>query len=318
LVPYHNSILTAGIEYNQEEVNSSRFSEGLASISNNVLYAEDEWNIGVGTLAIGGRYSANSVFGSFFTPRISAVIPVTNNTMLRASYGRGYREPSLLELYIDFDHSTVGYIVRGAPNLKPEDSHGFNLGMQYNREDLVWFRVTYFYNRLNNLIDYYFSGSSNGAAVLTYRNVEQATTQGVDFDLDLGVTDRCVISLGYNLVDARDGYGNPLPFRTPHSANLKLNYELPFYATKLDLRVRWYDTKPVNDDQTNRGIYSQGQAPIFSYVNAYSVTDVRVSSKPFSGVELFAGISNLFDYRDYPFGQIKPLQVFGGVSLVFK
>ncbi len=320
MIPYARSILTVGAEYSDETMNSSRFSGGVRSVSNRVLYAEDEWDLGVGTLAIGGRYSVNSSFGAVFAPRISAVVPVTGHTSLRASYGRGYREPSLLELHIDFDHSSVGYILKGNPDLQPEDSHGFTLSAQYNREDLVWFRITYFLNTLRNLIDYYAvqNSTAGSAAILSYRNVDRAVTEGVDVDVDLEPVEGALLSLGYSHVRAVDGNGYLLPFRTPNSLNLKLNGRLPVLDATVDLRMRWFDRKPINDDQVNRGIYTDGEAPQYSYVPAYQVSDVRVSARPMDRVELFAGVNNLFDTVRYPFGQIKPRQLYGGLNVTIR
>lgn len=316
LVPYRNSILTTGLEYAEERLLSSRLSGGGRTVSNKVLYAEDEWDLGVGTLAIGGRFSHNSAFSSVFAPRVSVMVPVTEHTTLRASYGRGYREPSLLELFIDFDHSSIGYAVKGEPSLKPEDSRGLTAGLQYDRGDLVWFRVSYFRNTLRNLIDYYVltAGGPGLTTVLSYRNIDRALTEGADVDVDLVPVSGTMFSLGYNYVRAVDGFGRKLPFRTPHTLTAKLNARLPVWDSSIDLRARWNDRKPVTDDQLNRDIYAEGQEPQYTYVPAHAVTDIRVSARPFEGVEFFAGVNNVFDVIQFPYGQMKPRQFFGGFN----
>ncbi len=319
-VPYDRSVLTWGVEYNEETMNSSRFSGGVRSVSNRVVYAEDEWDLGLGTVAVGGRFSDNSAFSAVFAPRVSVMVPITERTTFRASYGRGYREPSLLELYIDFDHSSVGYILKGDPTLKPEDSRGFTAGLQYNRDDLVWFRVTYFQNRLNNLIDYYSMQNSNvgSAAILSYRNVDRAITEGVDVDVDLALIPGTLATLSYNYVRAVDGFGHDLPFRTPQTIMAKLNGQIPFWSSSVDVRVRWYDRKPYNDDQVNRDIYSSGVAPQYLYVPSYAIVDLRLSARPIDRFECFAGVNNLFDETKYPFGQIKPRDLYLGINVTIQ
>ncbi|MCU0453776.1 MAG: TonB-dependent receptor [Bacteroidetes bacterium] len=316
VVPYHNSILTMGLEYGKESLLSSRLAGGTRSVSNQVVYAEDEWNLGVGTLAFGARYSHNSAFSTVLAPRVSVMVPVTEHTTLRASYGRGYREPSLMELYIDFDHSSIGYAVKGEPGLMPEDSRGLTAGLQYDRGDLVWFRLSYFRNTLKNLIDYYVltPGGPGMTTVLSYRNVERAVTEGVDVDVDLVPFSGTMFSLGYNYVRAVDGRGFKLPFRTPHTVTAKVNTKLPFWDASIDLRTRWSDRKPVSDDQLNRDIYSAGEAPQFTYVPAHAVTDVRLAARPLASVEFFVGINNLFDVTQFPYGQMKPRQYFAGFN----
>lgn len=320
VVPYEASILTAGIEYSREDLVSSRLSGGARWMANTVMYAEDEWKIVGATLALGGRYSRNSAFGAFFAPRISFLAPLTDRTTVRASYGRGYKEPSLLDLYIDYDNSGVGYVVKGEPNLQPEKSHGYNIGMQYNRNDIIWFRLNYYYNDVTNLISYYTVSASTPtqAAILSYRNINAAVTQGVDVDVDLQPFTWLAVGVGYNLSSAKDGAGRDLPFRIPHTANGKILVTVKEWNANANVRVRWYGRKPVTDDQVNTNIYQEGQAPSFLYVNSYFVADARAAVTLFGMVEIYAGVNNMFDKRDYPFGQVKPRQIYGGASLTLQ
>jgi len=320
-LPYRSSVLNIGFEFLKEQLVSGRILGGDKEITNHVLFLEDEWDLRSVTFTAGGRYSINSAFGSFFAPRIGLKIPVTERTTLRASYGRGYREPSIMDLYIDYDNSGVGYVVKGEPNLKPEDSHGINIGMQYGRGDLLWFRMNYYYNNVRNLIDYYTVTQAvpGQVAVLSYRNIDKAVTQGIDFDIDIHPIDNMMIGIGYNYNSAKDHNGFDLPFRTPHSANSKVVLTVPsWWDFSGTLRGRWYGKKPVTDDQVNVNIYLEGQTPSFIYVNSYFVLDLRAALRPFSGVEIFGGVNNLTDRVEYPFGQIKPRMFYGGVTVSFE
>lgn len=315
-LPYTTSTLTFGVETNDEQATSARILGGEKNIVNNVLYAEDEWAIGDFTFNVGARYSDHSRFGTFFAPRISTLYKATERLTLRASYGRGFRSPTINELYLDFNHVSIGYVVRGNQNLRPEESHGINLGFDYAREDLIWFRVNGYYNDVTNMINYYYV--SPNPVMFSYRNISSATAKGIDLDVDVRPVSSVTVTLGYNFNETKDHAGNLLPFHSPHTVNVKTNVELPVINGNIFARFRWYDKQPVVDEQTNTGAYGEGSVkPNFFYSPAYNVVDLNAASNIFSTFEISAGINNLLNKRVYPFGQIKGREFFGGVRYKF-
>lgn len=314
LLPYTTSTLTIGTELNNESVHSQRILGLEKEIRNNVLYAEDEWAIGNFTLNFGSRYSDNSRYGSFFAPRFSALVKATDHLTLRASYGRGFRSPSLLELFIDYNNAGVGYTVIGAPDLQPEKSHGINFGFDYARESMVWFRLNAYYNTLTNLIDYYYKSTSS-PVLLSYRNISSAKARGIDLDIDTHPFDELGISIGYNYNRTTDGNGSELPFHSPHTVNAKIGYEITELHTTLNLRGRYYSRQLVKDEQTNTAAYSGGTATTTTgHSPTYEILDGNLTSIVFLNFEFSAGINNILNKKVYPFGQIKGREFFTGIK----
>jgi|GEM_PF-1535806 len=315
-LPYKTSTLTVGVETNDEQVTSARILNGEKNIINNVLYAEDEWAIGDFTFNIGTRYSDHSQFGTFFAPRVSTLYKATERLTLRASYGRGFRSPTINELYLDFNHVSIGYVVKGNQALQPETSHGINLGFDYSREDLIWFRLNAYYNDVTNMINYYYV--SPNPVVFSYRNIASATAKGIDLDVDIRPATLVTITLGYNFNETKDHAGNLLPFHSPHTVNVKANIELPVINGNFFARFRWYDKQPVVDEQTNTNAYDEGAVkPSYYYSPAYHVVDINTTSKIFSTFEISAGINNVLNKKVFPFGQIKGREFFGGLRYTF-
>ncbi len=303
-LPYQSSVLTFGIEQIIDAIESDRIIDRKKDYTTDVLYAENEWIISDLTLTLGGRYSDNSVYGSFFAPKISVLYALTNDLRLRFGYGRGFRQPSMKELFIDF-FSTVGYSVRGEPNLKPERSHGFNLGLEYNRQGLMWLRINSFYNQVESLIDYYTWGEENGHIVFSYYNIYEAVTKGVEIDASLQFFAGLSGEVGYGYTSAENNNGVDLPYRVPHFFKWKFAYDFDFYNLRANIRGRWFDEKPVLDDQVNKDIFS-AEAPInYSYVSAYHLLDFQLAAEPLKNYRVQAGINNVTNEQSYPFGQIK-------------
>lgn len=67
---------------------------------------------------IGGRASYNTVYRSPIVPSLNILYHAGKNISLRASYARGFRAPSMKELYLDF--VDLNHDVHGNPDLKAE------------------------------------------------------------------------------------------------------------------------------------------------------------------------------------------------------
>ncbi len=81
----------------------------------------------------------------------------STGTKLRAHVGNGYRVPSLYERFGTFYSSfgTPSFVALGDPDLKPERSIAFDLGIeQLLVRDKVNLTATYFYTRLTDVIGY--------------------------------------------------------------------------------------------------------------------------------------------------------------------
>jgi outer membrane receptor for ferrienterochelin and colicins len=316
MTPYSVSVLTLGAERNIEGARSGRLKSGARTIINDVGYLEDEWTFLNYTLSFGGRYSDNSVFGGFFAPRISLRYKANEKMTIRGSYGRGYRAPSFIELFFDFNHSGLSYIVEGENTLQPETSHGFNLGIDYARDDLIWFRANIYYNLVSNLIEDYIKHNATSAEPITifsYKNISEAVTSGVDIDVDMAPFKYCALSVGYNYTYAVDGNGIELPFRTPHSITVKTSYENHEDGTIISIRGRWNDEKIVNDRRQNNNTLTGQVTESIIVSPSYYIFDLKASQTLVENLTLSAGVNNILSKVVFPYGNIKGREFFAGV-----
>ena len=316
MTPYSVSVLTLGAERNIEGARSGRLKSGARTIINDVGYLEDEWTFLNYTLSFGGRYSDNSVFGGFFAPRISLRYKANEKMTIRGSYGRGYRAPSFIELFFDFNHSGLSYIVEGENTLQPETSHGFNLGIDYARDDLIWFRANIYYNLVSNLIEDYIKHNATSAEPITifsYKNISEAVTSGVDIDVDMAPFKYCALSVGYNYTYAVDGNGIELPFRTPHSITVKTSYENHEDGTIISIRGRWNDEKIVNDRRQNNNTLTGQVTETIIVSPSYYIFDLKASQTLVENLTLSAGVNNILSKVVFPYGNIKGREFFAGV-----
>jgi vitamin B12 transporter len=221
----HATTLTAGYEHStdtaHERLNSSYAGfPYLASVD--ATDNRDAGYLGATTtfaqrLVITGNLREQSVsgVGDDFTWRIggSYALPAIA-THLKASYGTAFVAPSLFDRYgIDSD----GYI--GNPALRPERSHGYEIGWVGDLGAGNSLAVTYFHTIATDLIETEFS------PVYTSQNVNAARLQGVETTLHLHPAPWIDADLTYTYTDARNRDTGQLLLRRPYdtgSATLTL------------------------------------------------------------------------------------------------
>ena len=111
------------------------------------LFATHLWEVSEDFVLTGGiRWEDYDDYGDEFTWRTTAAYTIPNSeTTLRGSYGTAFRTPNLLEL-------NGGPFEAGNPNLSPERSKGWDLGITQSFGDDVSLNLTWFENDVENLI----------------------------------------------------------------------------------------------------------------------------------------------------------------------
>lgn len=156
------------------------------------------------TLTESIRFDNYSAFEDKFTYKIGFRYNLLSDLDVLANYGTGYRVPLLYNLYS----------IYGNPNLKPENSKSFDIGLS-NR----LLSISYFNYRIDNLIDYDFKTNR-------YTNIE-GTSKVHGFELGLKYTLKplnLLISGGYTYTWATDIEGKKLPRIPQDKVNLNLNF----------------------------------------------------------------------------------------------
>lgn len=147
-------------------------------------------------LTAGVRWDDHSRAGPHQTYRTTAAYELREtNTRLRASLGTGYRAPSLSENLFPY----------GNPNLKPEQSKGWEYGLDQSFADgnLV-FGATYFRNDYKNLILF-------DPMTYTLLNIGQARSHGIELTADLYLGSQWNVWGSYTHTDTYDNdTGNQL------------------------------------------------------------------------------------------------------------
>jgi len=121
-----------------------------------------------------------------FSPRISVSYPITDRGIIRFSYGHFYQNPSFIRIYQNPNFLAPGSTspTFGNPNLEPERSIQYEMGLQQQLSDNLKFDFTGFYKDVTNLLDYETYRTSKGDRTYSViSNINYANVKGITFSL---------------------------------------------------------------------------------------------------------------------------------------
>ncbi len=295
---------------------SSEISGGHASRTSHELFVQNDvvfdnqWE-----LLLGVRGQDDSDFGGHYAPKVGVRSPAFTrgewSGTLRASVGQGYRVPNLKERYYVFDHSALGYQVLGNPDLKPESSNSFQLGVSVSGPYRTSFEIHGFVNRVRDLIQTDLSNFTviNGVAYYAYRNVARARTAGIETGFGWQASPALRLSGGWTYTQTEDlDTGSELTRRPRHIARVGLDWQA-HERTALALRARAQSSELVDTA-------GAGRSP------SWAVLDLSLSHQLQPRLRVYGGVNNLFNrQRDFgnanDFGPLAGRYVYAGLSYAF-
>jgi len=162
----------------------------------------------------GIRYYHHETAGDKVTCRIASAYIFPTKTKIHASYGTGFRAPSLYQIHAEFDGMKIGN-----PDLKPEKSEGYDVGVTQGLFDgKIEADITYFSNWFDNLIDWVMTDPATFSG--KYYNIATAHTEGVEFTLNTKPVSWLRLSANYTWLNAIDTTNNTwLPRRPMHKGS---------------------------------------------------------------------------------------------------
>lgn len=172
--------LIAGADYNGNNAAGARI-EGTPGIVDLAAFVTPEFKLAGEKLSLrpGARFIYNSVYQAPpVIPSINAKWSLHKNADLRVAYARGFRAPSLRELYFWFFDAS--HSMKGNPDLKAEWSNSYNaylnLQLAHTKSTRLGVVVGGFYNAFRDFID--LALDARDPTLYTYLNVHKSTTTG--------------------------------------------------------------------------------------------------------------------------------------------
>jgi outer membrane receptor protein involved in Fe transport len=243
---------------------------------------------------------------------------------LRVSYGKGFRAPDLGQLNYRFLNPTNFYQVIGNPNLDPEYADSWQVGGDYTfAQRRVRVGVNAFHNDIRDLIESVNVGFAATAAqladllaregldpsfrpalgrpLLTYRNVIDAETRGIEVDSEAALTTSVSVGGAYTYLEARDrDNGLDLTGRHPHHGHIRVSWYPAQTGFRAAVRGTFYSSWIAARTSQPGGGVSDTVAPRFALWDAF------FSQRLGRGVSAFLNLDNLTQSQDPNTGVMLP------------
>lgn len=121
-----------------------------------------------------------------FSPRVSVSYPITDRGVIRFSYGHFYQIPSLASLYRNPFYYVANFGENptfGNPNVEPQKSVQYELGLQQLLMDDLKLEVTGFYKDVSNYIYTQQIFTNEGRAFYLLTNLAYSSSKGITVSL---------------------------------------------------------------------------------------------------------------------------------------
>ena len=303
-----NNTLTFGAEYKKDIMNGTHLKgrgtdqhdvtvNGKSKTSSEVssetaaVYLQNEWKIGDKLLLIPAvRIDHHDSFGTHTSPKLGATYKLSENARVKANWGKGYRAPTLYELYSQMEKVGMAPMpvnVIGNPNLQPEESTNFDFGFEAEKGKVNG-KVIYYHNKIKNMIDggdYDPDKLAQNIIWSEYINRGKVEIKGLESEIGYNFDEHWSVRGVYNYLDAKDlENGDRLAYRARHNGLIQLTYT---DAKENPLTVNLYNRYYFNYHQSNTDGYQQDYS--------YSTTGLTVSKQFNKNYRVYAGVDNIFN-----------------------
>ncbi len=200
----------------------SEFNNKWISMQNSAFYINYQQNI-LGKIFVNGgvRYESNSTYGNELIPEAGAALNISNRTTLKGSISKGYRPPSIRELY---------FFPPANNNLQPEKMMDYEISwIQKWLNHKIKTELTTYLNQGDNLI---IMVPSVAPPPPIYRNTGSFKNFGIEFSGSAVITKNLKLNTNYSFIHM----DTPLPGTPEQNMFVAANYSLKKFGFTLSMQ----------------------------------------------------------------------------------
>lgn len=232
-----------------------------------------------------------------FSPKLGIAFHPDAKTTLRTSGGKGFRAPSLFELYKVHVRGGGTYYRTANPDLQPEEIWSYDFGGERFLSDTVWAKATFYQSFASDYIGDRLTGSyvKSGKTYYEYEldNISKVDIYGLETELQWYPLENLTVFGNYSYTvseiekdeENKSLEGNHLPNDPKHSIHVGLNYNHPRFAT-ITLLGNYYADIYYDNENTLK-------------TEDYWTVDLGLSRRFMDQFTVFLNVENLFD-KEYP------------------
>ena len=303
--PGHDLIV--GIEHFTDELTSDRFVNRVMTsraLKETEYYFQDEWSITEKWLvSAGARTNFSPQFGFMWMPKLSAKYSPNTNWSFRTSLTKGYRSPTIKELFFNWDHLGM-FMIKGNEELQPEKNKYASVGVEYTNTRFFINTTLYgnfFTNKIEGIWRIYDMQYN-----FEYTNLGNQNLLGGEVLSNWNITNVLSVNASYSYVNVSKTEGLQFNSTSPHAttAGIKYSYQKGSYRLNAGFTASYMGKKQF-DVQDRLYIASEGasrEAYFRCSLPAYTLCNVTLAQTFGDKLKVTLGIDNIFNYKPETLG----------------
>ena len=291
------------------------------------LYLQDKWAFSSKwTAYIGGRYDYYQKYDGYaqkvkndkadyqpygstsynkFSPKLSLDYKWNDDTNLYVSYGKSFNPPILYQIY-RLGTSVIGNTIESNPDLNPETTDNWELGMKKKIGNKTDIHMDVFYAKTKDSIQLH--SINETSSTKKYENVGDAKTRGFEISINQHHSDAWTSYINYtwqtgkitSLDQATKQMMEKRDYDIPrHLLHLGTTYNKDAWTVNLDgmfISNRYLETEDMNDTKNDYASYYKGG--YFRARDAYFLLNLNTNYQFTKNFSMQFSIENLLD-REY-------------------
>lgn len=285
--------LQTGVEYSQENGSGKRIG-GSQSLNEAAAFATLKYKLVKSFDIQGGlRYIHNSRFDAPLVYNLNALWDISSRAKTRISYGKGFRAPSLKELYFEF--IDINHNVLGNDSLKAEESVYTGISADYIFTSRFQASMNLFQNVIDNKIDLLYNSADASKAQYYNLSGSNTTIRGVKLLVNYTPDDNLRIQAGSQLNGQSKIASGGFNWSVDGSVNA--SYNLQKLKSKLSLYYKYngkYTFYTANYNETG-SLESVNE----NFLDSYHSLDFIITKWLWNEkLEVATGVKNVFDNKN--------------------
>ncbi len=287
----------SGIDFNNESGTGKRILDNKQQVGDYAGFLSVKYDL-TRNLSVqpGLRAIYNTKYDAPLVYSLSLKWEPFKNLHIRPGYSKGFRSPSIKELYLEF--VDINHNVKGNPELRAEHSQNFSLSISYSLERNtrnIQAELSAFSNEVKDGIDLAWSGGDD--LEYYYINVNRYRTQGIQISASASFYPYLSIRTGFseigraNTLNSNENESSAFFYYPEATADVSWKFQKA--SLTLSLFYKYTGTTPIYGFSVDQITESR--------IDPYHTMDLTVTKGFFfNRLRWSAGIKNIFDNTAIP------------------
>tara|TARA_R110002050_G_scaffold162939_1_gene292858 strand:+ start:16472 stop:18661 length:2190 start_codon:yes stop_codon:yes gene_type:complete len=277
-----------GTDLNYETVSGARILNQKQAIGDFAGFASLEWQpVFNWTFRPGIRMSYNTKYGAPVVPSLYIKYQLKPSMSIRGSIARGFRAPSVKELFMDF--VDINHDIHGNPDLQAETALHTSVNYTYTRlakGRMLKLKFGVFYNQIQNKITL----AQVNATQYAYANVDEALSLGFNTEGQYTIG-HIKANVGFSLTGTQNTIESITPLPIWYSPQVTSSVSYSLKKAKMDLNIFYKYTGEIAqvtmDSENNLNQ---------NFIGSYTLLDLTANKKLWKNhLILGLGVKNILN-----------------------